>query len=196
MDAQPQSAEVTQTSEEVWGEGTSYLEGPHTLSSWLLTRDHKRIGLLFLGTIAIFFAIGGALALSVRLELMSTGQTIVSADTYNQLFTLHGAIMIVLILCYLVHSLLWGEEAGVNPWGAATLEWRSVPTPPLEHNYLRTPVVTRGPYAFEQIDDLFGHDLTGGLSGDGEGGPIPKLATPQEHPDQLASAAEKGERTH
>lgn len=103
---------------------------------------------------------------------------------------------LTLILGYLVHSLLWGEEAGVNPWGAATLEWRSVPTPPLEHNYLRTPVVTRGPYAFEQIDDLFGHDLTCGLSGDGEGSPGPKLATPQVRPDPLEPAAEEGEQTH
>lgn len=80
------------------GGAVSYLDGPHTLASWLLTLDHKRVGLLFLGTIAVFFAIGGGLALGVRLELMSTGPTIVSADTYNQLFTLHGAIMIFLFL--------------------------------------------------------------------------------------------------
>lgn len=90
-----------------------------------------------------------------------------------------------LILGYLAYSLLRGEEAGVNPWGAATLEWRAVPTPPLEHNYLRTPVVTRGPYAFSQVDDLLGHDLTGGFSGDGEGGPVPPLTTPRENAAQL-----------
>ncbi|MFB6279089.1 MAG: cytochrome c oxidase subunit I, partial [Salinibacter sp.] len=98
---------------------------------------------------------------------------------------------LTLILGYLIHSLVWGKKAGVNPWGAATLEWRAVPTPPLEHNYRRTPVVTRGPYAFEQVDDLFGDDLTAGLSGDGAGPPVPTLSAPQESTKREESAAEE-----
>lgn len=97
-DGKEPGRESSSMTQQQGGGPPSYLDGPHTLSSWLLTLDHKRVGLLFLGTIAVFFAIGGGLALSVRLELMSTGLTIVSADTYNQLFTLHGAIMIFLFL--------------------------------------------------------------------------------------------------
>jgi len=93
------------------------------------------------------------------------------------------AVGLALILGYLVHSMFWGRKAPVNPWGAATLDWRAVPTPPIDHNYRRIPVVTRGPYAFHQVDDLYGHDLTGdGLPGNGEGAPIPKLAAPQKEP--------------
>ena len=100
---------------------------------------------------------------------------------------------LILILGYFVHSLLRGERADVNPWGAATLEWRAVPTLPLEHNYRRTPVVPRGPYAYHQIDDLLGHDLAAGLSGDGEGGSVPTLTTPQESPVQEEPSPEESQ---
>ena len=72
----------------------SYLAAGHTLRSWLLTLDHKRIGLLYLFTITFFFAIAACAAALMRIELMSPTGGLVSSDTYNRLFTLHGVLMI------------------------------------------------------------------------------------------------------
>ncbi|MDQ7062803.1 MAG: cytochrome c oxidase subunit I [candidate division KSB1 bacterium] len=76
----------------------NYLTYPKGLKSWLFTLDHKRIGLMYLFAIMFFFLVGGIFALMIRLELFHPGQDFVSADTYNQLFTLHGAIMIFLFI--------------------------------------------------------------------------------------------------
>jgi len=73
---------------------TTYLNDGYGWKSWLLTKDHKRIGLLYLVTISVFFAIGGAAATLVRLELVSPMSDLVSLDTYNRLFSIHGIIMI------------------------------------------------------------------------------------------------------
>ena len=75
-------------------ERTTYLNAGYGWKSWLLTKDHKRIGLLYLITISVFFAIGGAAATLVRLELVSPMSDLVSLDTYNRLFSIHGIIMI------------------------------------------------------------------------------------------------------
>ena len=72
----------------------NYLDADYTLRSWLLTRDHKRIGLLFLISITGFFVIGGLAATVIRLELMTPEGDVVSADTYNKLFTMHGVVMV------------------------------------------------------------------------------------------------------
>src|SRR5205814_5008328 len=61
---------------------------------WLLTKDHKRIALLYLFTISAFFFIGGAFASMIRLELLTPQGDLVSSDTYNKLFTMHGVVMI------------------------------------------------------------------------------------------------------
>lgn len=66
--------------------------------SWLLTKDHKRIGLMYLVSILFFFMVGGILALLVRLELLTPSGDLISADMYNKAFTLHGAIMIFLFI--------------------------------------------------------------------------------------------------
>lgn len=66
--------------------------------SWLLTTDHKRIGLMYLYTISGFFIVGVILGILMRLELIAPGETIVSAQTYNTFFTLHGVIMIFLFI--------------------------------------------------------------------------------------------------
>lgn len=79
-------------------EGKNYLNWETGIWSWLTTVDHKRIGLLYLYTIVAFFLIGGLAALTVRLELAHAGQQFVTADQYNVLFTLHGAIMIFLFI--------------------------------------------------------------------------------------------------
>ena len=76
----------------------SYLDEPHGLAAWLLTKDHKRIAMLYLISITIFFAVGGAFALGVRLELMTPEGDLMSADTYNKMFTMHGVVMIFFFL--------------------------------------------------------------------------------------------------
>ena len=76
----------------------NYLSEPKGLKSWLLTLDHKRIGLMYLFAIMFFFMVGGIFAVLLRLELLNPGPDIMEADTYNQFFTLHGAIMIFLFI--------------------------------------------------------------------------------------------------
>ncbi|HEX5069250.1 MAG TPA: cbb3-type cytochrome c oxidase subunit I [Vicinamibacterales bacterium] len=76
----------------------SYLDAPHGIASWLLTKDHKRIAMLYLISITIFFAIGGLFALGIRLELLTPKGDLVSGDTYNKMFTLHGVVMIFFFL--------------------------------------------------------------------------------------------------
>jgi len=71
----------------------------HTgILSWLLTKDHKRIGLMYMMAIMTFFVVGMIIGLLMRLELISPGRTIMGAQTYNTLFTLHGVIMIFLFI--------------------------------------------------------------------------------------------------
>ena len=77
---------------------TNYLNASHGLASWLLTRDHKRIALLYLVTITVFFFIGGLMAVGIRLELVTPAGDFVTADTYNKMFTLHGVLMVFLFL--------------------------------------------------------------------------------------------------
>lgn len=72
----------------------NYLNNGHTLRSWLLTTDHKRIAWLFLLSLTLFFFIGGAAAALIRLELTTPTGDLVSHDTYNRLFSLHGIIMV------------------------------------------------------------------------------------------------------
>ncbi|MBI2710158.1 MAG: cytochrome c oxidase subunit I [Actinobacteria bacterium] len=68
------------------------------LLGWLTSTDHKVIGLAYLITAFVFFLFGGALALVVRAELYSPGTQFVSPSTYNQVFTMHGSIMIYLFI--------------------------------------------------------------------------------------------------
>jgi cytochrome c oxidase subunit 1 len=71
---------------------------PYGLKSWLLTTDHKRIGLLYLGTMSLFFVIAGLFAVLIRIELLTPQGDLVSADTYNRLFSMHGLIMVFFFL--------------------------------------------------------------------------------------------------
>jgi cytochrome c oxidase subunit 1 len=66
--------------------------------SWLTTRDHKRIGVMFLVLTLMAFALGGLFAMLVRLELLTPGPTIMDAMTYNRMFSLHGIVMIFLFM--------------------------------------------------------------------------------------------------
>jgi len=79
-------------------QNVNYLNCSKGFSSWFWTLDHKRLGLLYLwSTIAAMF-LGGIFALTMRVELFAPGAQIVSADQFNQLFTLHGAIMVFLVI--------------------------------------------------------------------------------------------------
>ena len=79
----------------------NYLEyrGKHTgFMGWILSTDHKRIGLLYLASLHTFYMIGLTLAFFMRLEQLSQGPTLMSAETYNAIFTLHGVIMVFLVV--------------------------------------------------------------------------------------------------
>ncbi len=77
---------------------TNYLLAGRGVKSWLLTLDHKRIGVMYLVSILLAFFLGGVFALLLRLELLSPGRTIMTAAQYNRAFTLHGAIMVFLFI--------------------------------------------------------------------------------------------------
>ena len=76
----------------------NYLTHTRGFLSWALTLDHKRIGLMYLIATLTSFFVAGVLALGIRTELWTPGPTMVSADTYNKMFTLHGAIMVFLFI--------------------------------------------------------------------------------------------------
>ncbi len=78
--------------------GDNYLNHGRGVLSWIFTLDHKRIGLMYLVSILTSFFLGGVFALLVRTELLTPGRTIMGADTYNKMFTLHGAVMIFLFI--------------------------------------------------------------------------------------------------
>jgi len=77
---------------------THYLNADYGVRSWLFTKDHKRIALLYLLTVTVFFALGGVMAVLIRLELATPQGDLVQPDTYNRLFTMHGVLMIFLFL--------------------------------------------------------------------------------------------------
>jgi cytochrome c oxidase subunit 1 len=68
------------------------------IASWVTTVDHKRIGLLYIGTSLVFFAAGGLLALLMRAQLAQADETFITQHSYNELFTIHGTTMIFLFI--------------------------------------------------------------------------------------------------
>src|SRR5688500_2238989 len=87
-------------------EPRNYINAAYTVKSWLLTVDHKRIGILYLLGVTLFFFLGGAAAVLFRLELMTPEADLVESETYNKLFTLHGIIMIFFFLIPSIPSVL------------------------------------------------------------------------------------------
>jgi cytochrome c oxidase subunit 1 len=79
-------------------ERRNYLNDEYGVLSWLLTKDHKRIALLYLFSVTAFFIVGGVIAFLMRLELLTPEGDMFTSDTYNKLFTLHGIVMIFFFL--------------------------------------------------------------------------------------------------
>jgi cytochrome c oxidase subunit 1 len=84
----------------------NYLNHRHTVASWLLTKDHKRIGLMYMVVVTIAFIIGAFFAAGIRLELTTPEGDLVSSDTYNRLFTMHGVMMVFFVLIPAVPAIL------------------------------------------------------------------------------------------
>ncbi len=76
----------------------SFLADGTSLKSWVFSTDHKRIGLMYLALILLMFTAGMTLGFLMRLKLMTPGNTLLSPQTYNAVFTLHGVIMIFLVV--------------------------------------------------------------------------------------------------
>ena len=78
--------------------GTNYLTHTRGFLSWALTLDHKRIGVMYLVSVLTAFFFAGMAAMALRLELIAPGEWFLSQDNYNQMFTVHGALMVFLVL--------------------------------------------------------------------------------------------------
>src|SRR3954470_22448222 len=76
----------------------NYLNNGTTLKSWLLTKDHKRIAIMYLITVSLFFMMGGLYAATIRLELLTPESDLLNTQTYNKVFTTHGVLMIFFFL--------------------------------------------------------------------------------------------------
>ena len=83
-----------------------YLNVAYGVRSWLLTTDHKRIGLLYMVSLTLMFFVGGFMAVLMRLELLTPQGDLVTSDTYNKLFTLHGVIMVWFFLIPSIPSVM------------------------------------------------------------------------------------------
>jgi cytochrome c oxidase subunit 1 len=84
----------------------NYLNADYGVRSWLLTTDHKRIALLYLVSVTLFFFVGGVFAVLIRLELLTPQGDLVQAETYNKLFTMHGVTMIFFFLIPAIPAVL------------------------------------------------------------------------------------------
>ena len=83
-----------------------YLNDNYGIRSWLLTKDHKRIAILYLISITFFFFLGGLFAALIRLQLLTPEGALFQADTYNKLFTMHGVNMVFFFLVPSVPAVL------------------------------------------------------------------------------------------
>jgi len=95
-----------ETRQRIHDHEANYLTEAHGPKAWLLTKDHKRIGLLFLWSIVVFFAIAAVAAALMRMELITPEGDLVLSETYNRLFTLHGVLMVWFFLIPSIPSVL------------------------------------------------------------------------------------------
>lgn len=84
----------------------NYLTNGHSLKSWLLTTDHKRIAILYLISITFFFGLGGIFAGIIRYELIAPAGNVLESETYNKVFSAHGIIMVFLFLVAVIPATL------------------------------------------------------------------------------------------
>ena len=84
----------------------NYLTNGSTLRSWLLTKDHKRIALMYLISVSVFFFMGGLYAAAIRLELLTPSSDLLESGTYNKVFTQHGILMIFFFLIPSIPAIL------------------------------------------------------------------------------------------
>src|ERR687883_658776 len=84
----------------------NYINAQYGLKSWLLTKDHKRIALLYLGSVTFFFFIGGLYAMMIRLELLTPQGDLLQSTTYNKVFTQHGILMVFFFLIPAIPAVL------------------------------------------------------------------------------------------
>ncbi|MEP7038962.1 MAG: cbb3-type cytochrome c oxidase subunit I, partial [Acidobacteriota bacterium] len=84
----------------------NYLTNGTTARSWLLTKDHKRIAVLYLLTVSAFFAMGGVYASLIRLELLTPASDLLESGTYNRVFTQHGILMVFFFLIPSIPAIL------------------------------------------------------------------------------------------
>src|SRR6188472_1699140 len=84
----------------------NYLNNGFTLKSWLLTKDHKRIAIMYLITVSLFFMAGGLYASAIRLELLTPASDLLQTGTYNKVFTQHGILMIFFFLIPSIPAIL------------------------------------------------------------------------------------------
>jgi cytochrome c oxidase subunit 1 len=87
-------------------ERRNYLNDEYGVMSWLLTKDHKRIAILYLFSVTTFFIVGGLFAFLMRLELLTPEGDMFTSDTYNKFFTLHGIVMIFFFLIPAIPAVL------------------------------------------------------------------------------------------
>lgn len=85
---------------------TNYLTNGYTLKSWLLTKDHKRIAIMYLITVSLFFLAGGIYAATIRLELLTPNSDLLQSATYNKVFTQHGILMVFFFLIPSIPAIL------------------------------------------------------------------------------------------
>lgn len=76
----------------------NYLTNGYSVKSWLLTKDHKRIAIMYLITVSAFFLMGGIYAATIRLELLTPASDLLETGTYNKVFTQHGILMVFFFL--------------------------------------------------------------------------------------------------
>ncbi len=81
---------------------TNYLTATYGIKSWLLTLDHKRIGILYIIALTTFFMMGGIYAGLIRLELLTPAGDLLSSEAYNRTFTGHGVLMVFFVLVPLI----------------------------------------------------------------------------------------------
>lgn len=84
----------------------NYLNNGYSIWSWLFTKDHKRIAIMYLISVSIFFLIGGLYAAAIRLELLTPQSDLFETGTYNKIFTHHGIMMVFFFLIPAIPAIL------------------------------------------------------------------------------------------